>query len=131
MGWYQHLPCHCFRPRSTPLHVTGTETAEGDPREDSGAGEAVFNAGRPRSELHYPGVYRSVCVTLRLHHLAVAAVEAAEALAELEGGAVGGAGGAGAGGAGVGSGVFKVLRALQAAWIRDATANRNMCVRGG
>ncbi|KAG2442618.1 hypothetical protein HXX76_002703 [Chlamydomonas incerta] len=102
----------------------GTETAEGDPREDSGAGEAVFNAGRPRSELHYPGVYRSVCVTLRLHHLAVAAVEAAEALAELEGGTGGGAGAGG--GAGVGSGVFKVLRALQAAWIRDATANRNM-----
>lgn len=87
-------------------------------------------ATRPRSELAYPGAYRSVCVTLRLHHLAVAAVEAAEALAEIEGvaslaaggGEAGGGGGAG-GGAG---GVFKVLRALLGAWIRDATANRNM-----
>ncbi|GFR41063.1 hypothetical protein Agub_g1700, partial [Astrephomene gubernaculifera] len=65
----------------------GSETAEGDPREDGGASEAVLAATRPRSELSYPGVYRSVCVTLRLHHLAVAAVEAAEALAELEGAA--------------------------------------------
>ncbi|KXZ56813.1 hypothetical protein GPECTOR_1g732 [Gonium pectorale] len=95
----------------------GSETAEGDPREDGGASEAVSAATRPRSELSYPGVYRSCCVTLRLHHLAVAALEAADALAELEGGA---------GPAGGGGPAFKVLRALQAAWIRDATQNRNM-----
>ncbi|GLC51172.1 hypothetical protein PLESTB_000473800 [Pleodorina starrii] len=107
----------------------GSETTEGDPREDAGAAEAVSAATRPRSELSYPGVYRSVCVTLRLHHLAVAAVEAADALAELEGAASvagGGSGGGGGGGGGHGAAGFRVLRALQAAWIRDATVNRNM-----
>ncbi|GIL73168.1 hypothetical protein Vretifemale_3364, partial [Volvox reticuliferus] len=113
----------------------GSETAEGDPREDTGAAEAVSAATRPRSELSYPGVYRSVCVTLRLHHLAVAAVEAADLLAELEGVASGAAAAAAAaGGGGVGGAMggsngaagFKVLRALQAAWIRDATVNRNL-----
>ncbi|GLI69098.1 hypothetical protein VaNZ11_013644, partial [Volvox africanus] len=112
----------------------GSETAEGDPREDTGAAEAVSAATRPRSELSYPGVYRSVCVTLRLHHLAVAAVEAADLLAELEGVASGasaaaaaaGGGGAGAMGGSNGAAGFKVLRALQAAWIRDATVNRNL-----
>ena len=37
------------------------------------------------------GAYRSVCVQLRLYHLAVAAVERCEALAELEGAAAVGA----------------------------------------
>lgn len=100
---------------------------------------AVSAATRPHSELSYPGVYRSVCVTLRLHHLAVAAVEVADALAELEGAASGaaaavsGSGGGGGSGPGCSNGAagFKVLRALQAAWIRDATANRNMWVIRG
>jgi len=65
------------------------------------------------------GAYRSISVELKLHHLAVAAVQQAAALGDLEGsssveGASGSAGPA-----------FKVLKNLVAAWLQDASANMN------
>jgi len=39
----------------------------------------------PRPQLSSPGCYRGVCVSLKLHHLAVAAVDMAPQLAELSG----------------------------------------------
>lgn len=117
---------HLTRPEPTcarpPAGVEAQEGASGGDADGAGAsssgGGALEAAGRPRSELAFPGAYRSMCVTLRLQHLAVAAVEAADGLAELEGAAGPATGAAGP--------AFKVLRALQAAWIRDATANHNV-----
>jgi hypothetical protein len=39
----------------------------------------------PQPQLSQPGCYRGVCVALKLHHLAVAAVDTAPQLAELSG----------------------------------------------
>lgn len=65
------LPC--------PLaHHTGIEALPED--DAAGAGDDA-----PQPQLCRPGCYRSVCVALKLHHLAVAAVECAPALAELAG----------------------------------------------
>lgn len=64
------------------------------------------------------GAYRSVCVQLRLYHLAVAAVERCEALAELEGAAaVGAAQSAGP--------AFRVLKQLVHNWLVDTMQNGN------
>jgi hypothetical protein len=39
----------------------------------------------PQPQMSRPGCYRGVCVALKLHHLAVAAVDTAPQLAELSG----------------------------------------------
>jgi DNA polymerase epsilon subunit 1 len=39
----------------------------------------------PQPQITKPGCYRGVCVALKLHHLAVAAVDTAPQLAELSG----------------------------------------------
>lgn len=39
----------------------------------------------PQPQMSKPGCYRGVCVALKLHHLAVAAVDTAPQLAELSG----------------------------------------------
>jgi len=52
-----------------------------------------------------PGAYRTICVQLRLHHLAVAALLKAQELAEMEGAS-------GLDGLGAGAPAFGVLRRL-------------------
>ena len=61
----------------------------------------------------FPGAYRSVCVHLRLHHLAVCAVARADQLAILEGVAA-------AGEASSEGPAFEVLRSLVLNWLQDA-----------
>ena len=61
----------------------------------------------------FPGAYRSVCVHLRLHHLAVCAVARADQLAILEGVAA-------AGEASSEGPAFGVLRSLVLNWLQDA-----------
>lgn len=69
----------------------------------------------------YPGAYRSVCVQIKLHHMAVNATAQAGVLGEMEGAALldstldpQGAGPA-----------FKVLKQLVTNWLADATQNNN------
>ncbi len=67
-----------------------------------------------------PGAYRSVCVQLQVHHLAVNAVVQAALIGELEGTAVADLA--------QGSGpAFKVLTHLVNNWLADATENSNQC----
>lgn len=66
-----------------------------------------------------PGAYRSVCVELKLQHLAVNAIAQSPLLADLEHTAMSDDG------AGVG-GVFASLVKLVNAWLADATENGNM-----
>lgn len=46
---------------------------------------ALLSHEAPSPQLSAPGCYRGVCVALKLHHLAVAAVDQAPQLAELAG----------------------------------------------
>ncbi len=57
----------------------------------------------PEAELAVPGCYRSVCVELKLHHLAVCALHKAADIVEMEGGSSMDS---------VGAPAFKVLRNL-------------------
>jgi hypothetical protein len=59
----------------------------------------------PAGSLSCPGAYRTVCVQLELHHLAVAALDQAAAMAEMEGAE-------GLEALGAGAPAFKALRAL-------------------
>ncbi len=68
-----------------------------------------------------PGAYRSVCVELEVHHLAVAAITSLDYLAGLEGGD-GGAGGAGGAG---GPPALKVLQRLVEGWLKEAVQHAN------
>ncbi|GBF92637.1 hypothetical protein Rsub_05251 [Raphidocelis subcapitata] len=72
----------------------------------------------PSGEVSCPGAYRTVCVHLRLHHLAVAALVKAQELAEMEGAS-------GLEGLGAGAPAFGVLRRLVESWLTDATRNGN------
>lgn len=65
-----------------------------------------------------PGAYRSICVELEVHHLAVAAITSLDYLAGLEGGD---GGGAGAGG----PPALKVLQRLVEGWLKEAVQHAN------
>ena len=68
-------------------------------------------------KLEAPGAYRSICVELKLHHLAVSAVDKAQLLSEMEGASslesmLGGGGGGGP--------AFKALKQWVEQWLVDA-----------
>ena len=68
-------------------------------------------------KLEAPGAYRSICVELRLHHLAVSAVDKAQLLSEMEGASsleamLGGGGGGGP--------AFRTLKQWVEQWLADA-----------
>lgn len=64
------------------------------------------------------GAYRSVCVELEVHHLAVAAITSLDALTALEGGD-------GGGGGATGLPALRVLQRLVAGWLEEAVKHRN------
>lgn len=59
----------------------------------------------PGGEVCAPGAYRTICVQLKVHHLAVCALDKASVIAELEGAS-------GLDALGVGAPAFRVLRKL-------------------
>lgn len=72
-------------PQKNPTHPL-TPTHSHSPGIEQLAEEDVFLLDdSPRPQLSRPGCYRGVCVALKLHHLAVAAVDTAPQLAELSG----------------------------------------------
>ncbi|KAG1663133.1 hypothetical protein FOA52_000655 [Chlamydomonas sp. UWO 241] len=85
---------------------------------DIGRGGGVGSSSAAgASQVHAPGAYRSICVELRLHHLAVNAVSKATQLSELEGST-----GLEASGA---TPAFSVLKKLLDGWLTDAGARSN------
>lgn len=62
-----------------------------------------------------PGAYRSICVELEVHHLAVAAITSLDALMALEGGD----------GAATGPPALRVLQKLVDGWLKEATLHSN------
>lgn len=89
----------------------------GRPRDVAEA--SVLREGHAAAEVSAPGAYRSVCVEVRVSHLAVCAVLEAATLGDLEGAALvddqAGCGPA-----------FRVLKALAQSWVDDATRRNNM-----
>ena len=64
------------------------------------------------------GAYRSVCVELEVHHLAVAAVTSLEVLSAMESGDGGGGGVAG-------PPALRVLQRLVDGWLQEAVKHNN------
>ncbi|GFH23251.1 DNA polymerase epsilon catalytic subunit, partial [Haematococcus lacustris] len=90
------------------------------PSGPSPAALSLTNQGGVGSpEVLAPGAYRSVCVELRLHNLAVAALQQCSALSDLEGSGTADAAG------GPAAAAFKALRSLVMAWLHDAQVNVN------
>ncbi|CAL55806.1 DNA polymerase epsilon, catalytic subunit A,C-terminal [Ostreococcus tauri] len=85
--------------------------------------------GATRMEVSAPGAYRSVCVELQVHHLAVCAISKSGILNDLEQGALLGFETGTKGTTRVGghesAGAFKTLRKLVENWLRDATDRHN------
>lgn len=83
------------------------------------ANELVTGEQRQRLQLSWPGVYRSVCVEIRVSHLAVNAVLEASTLGELEGSMLledqAGCGPA-----------FRILKSLAQTWVEDASKRHNV-----
>ena len=79
----------------------------------------------PRCEVTIPGVYRSVCCELRIHHLVVCAIVNSHILNDLEQGALLGFDGGNATIADRGghdaSNAFRTLRKMVADMLRDAS----------
>lgn len=85
--------------------------------------------GANRMEVTAPGAYRSVCVELQVHHLAVCAISKSGILNDLEQGALlgfdTGSKGLTRTGGHEAAGAFKTLRKLVENWLRDATDRHN------
>lgn len=79
----------------------------------------ILHEDQNRVEVSWPGVYRCVCLEIKVSHLAVCAVLEAATLSELEGAALlddqAGCGPA-----------FRVLKNLAQNWVEDAAKRHNM-----
>ncbi|GAX75625.1 hypothetical protein CEUSTIGMA_g3069.t1 [Chlamydomonas eustigma] len=82
-----------------------------------GGGSGSTASSSSKHEVLAPGAYRSITVELRLHHLAVNAIDKAQQLCEMEG-----ASGLEASGSGP---AFKVLKSLVESWLLDAGKRNN------
>ena len=84
------------------------------------AQELMTAEQKERVQLSWPGMYRNVCIQIRINHLAVNAVLEAATLSELEGAMPleeqGGCGPA-----------FRVLKQMAHTWIEDASRRHNVC----
>ena len=85
--------------------------------EGGGGGGSKASSLSSSIKLEAPGAYRSICVELRVHHLAVSAVDKAQLLSEMEGASsleamLGGGGGGGP--------AFKTLKQWVEQWLVDA-----------
>ena len=105
---------HALWARDPALPDPGVE-----PPPDDDAAAALGAEELPAGEVAHPGAYRTVCVQLRLHHLAVAALLKATDLAEMEGAT-------GLEGLGAGAPAFGVLRRLVE--VRGAPAAASLLV---
>jgi DNA polymerase epsilon subunit 1 len=73
-----------------------------------------------------PGAYRRVCVSLRVHHLAVNALVAAATMSEMEGGNLNDDPGEHVEGAAAALPAFRVLRAMVLSWLSEANDRHNV-----
>lgn len=76
---------------------------------------------KERLQITWPGVYRNVCIQIRISHLAVSAILESATLGEMEGAMPLEDQRDGSGPA------FKMLKALAVMWIEDASKRHNVC----
>lgn len=72
------------------------------------------------------GAYRRVCISLRVHHLAVNALVAAATMSEMEGGNLNDDPGEHVEGAAAALPAFRVLRAMVMSWLNEANERQNV-----
>jgi len=90
-------------------------------RPDDVANRLVMAEHKERLQISWPGVYRNVCIQVRISHLAVSAILESATLGEIEGAMPLEDQRDGSGPA------FKVLKSLALMWIEDASKRHNVC----